>query len=157
MARTFECKTAIAAPPEAVFAALVNADAYGQWMPNFVRIERTGSGPLQVGESFRETRRMFGADSTEHFDVVEVEAPVRLVLRVDGSKGTTGKGLFTFEHLIEAQGTGSQLTLRGTVDVPGLVARLLGGVFIGMFKSAIAKDMSAMGNWIASRQSAGGG
>ncbi len=157
MARTFECSTAIAASPDEVFAALVNVDAFGQWMPNLVRVERAGNGPLQAGEAFTETRKMFGSESTEHFDVVAVEAPTRLVLRVDGSKGTTGKGVFTFEHLVQSQGDGSVLILRGTVDVPGIVARLLGGLFIGMFKSAIAKDMAAMARWIEAQRADKGG
>ncbi|MBM4344436.1 MAG: SRPBCC family protein [Deltaproteobacteria bacterium] len=156
MARTFKCTTAIAAPPEAVFAVLVDIDTWGQWLPNLVRVERAGSGPLQQGEHFRETRKMFGSESTEAFEVVELEAPRRLVLRVDGSKGTSGKGIFTFEHLVAAQGEGTLLTIRGSIDMPGFVAKLLGGLFMGMFKSAIAKDMEAMGRFAATRASGSG-
>lgn len=151
MAITLQCTVAVAAPPQVVYDALTDFTAFAEWMPNFVRAEVEGPRPTQAGTLIRQTRKMFGRESTELFEVIAAEAPHRLHLRVDGSKGTTGKGQFDFEYAIEADGAGSRLTMTGRIDMPGLVAKLLGSLFAGMFRKALLKDLGRFSEYAARR------
>ena len=44
MSSTFSTAVYIESPPSIVFEALTNLDAFGQWLPNFVRIEKLTGG-----------------------------------------------------------------------------------------------------------------
>jgi len=43
---------------------------------------------------------MFGQEATEHFEVVRLHEPNKIVLRCDGTKETTGKGEFIFTYTL---------------------------------------------------------
>src|SRR5690606_37405975 len=114
------------------------------WMPDFVRIERLTEGPFGVGTAFRETRRMFGRDSTEHFEVVGYEPGRSVVFFVDGQKGTMGKGAFRFTYTLAPEGTGTQLIVAGEVTGLGRLAELLGRLMLAPMKKMMAKDHAAL-------------
>lgn len=137
------------ASPDRVFAAMTDPEAMSRWMPNLVGIEALSEGPLQVGSRFRETRRMFGREATEHFEVTGYEPDRRLVLRVDGSQGTTGKGIFLFDHELVSEGEDTRVILRAEIDLGGgLFTRLMGWAMQGFFRKGIEGDLRALASWL---------
>lgn len=87
---------------------------------------------------------MFGKEASEHFEVVELDEPRKIVLRRDGTKGTTGKGEFIFTYIITSSDDVSEVTLLG--EIKGLTgfSKLFGKMMAGAFKKACAKDLDAL-------------
>ncbi|MGH9348390.1 MAG: SRPBCC family protein [Vicinamibacterales bacterium] len=143
MASTFSTAVYVESPPAVVFEALTNLDAAGQWMPNFVRIEKLTPGPVGPGSEWRETRKMFGKEATEHFRVTRFERPSRIDLLIDGSKGTSKRGEYAFVFEIVPERTGSNVELTGDIRMPGLRS-LFARFMMGSFKKACHKDLEAL-------------
>lgn len=134
----------IQAPPERVYAALCDPDAFGQWMPNFGGVERLTPGPFGVGTRFRETRKMFGTTGHEVFEVTEAEPGRRLGLYVDGKLGSTGKGEYRFTYDFSPEGPATRVRMQGDIQMPGgWLTRLFGKLMLPMMKKALDKDMLA--------------
>lgn len=134
----------IDAPPDRVFAAMTDFDGYGHWMNGFVGVEKLTQGPFGVGTEWRETRRMFGREASEVFEVTACEPPSRLNLRVDGTRGASRKGEYRFEYQLSPEGTGTRVRVNGQIHMPGWIAGLMSRMFAGMFKKALDKDMQAL-------------
>jgi uncharacterized protein YndB with AHSA1/START domain len=143
MAASFSTAVYVESPPAVVFEALTNLDAAGQWMPNVVRIEKLTAGPIGPGAEFRETRKMFGKESTEQFRVTRFDRPSRIDLFIDGSKGTSGRGEYAFVYELLPERTGTNVELTGDIRMPGIWG-LLGRFMIGGFKKACHKDLEAL-------------
>ena len=149
---TFTSEHRIDAPPERVFEAMTNPEGFGNWMQGFVRAERLTPGDFGVGTQFRETRKMFGKEATEHFEVTTCEPGKRLGLEVDGTKGTTGKGRYHFDYELEPTGTGTLVRTSAVIDMPGgLLTKLLGKLMGGAFKKACDKDLVALKTYLERR------
>lgn len=143
MATSFSTAVYIESPPPVVFEALTNLDAAGQWMPNFVRIEKITGGPIGPGTEWRETRRMFGKESTEHFRVTRFDRPSRLDLLIDGAKGSSGRGEYVFVFELLPERTGTTVELTGDIRMPGIWG-LFSRFMVGTFKKACHKDLEAL-------------
>lgn len=148
MGLTFRTEMEIGAPPERVFEAMTDPECWHHWMENLVRVDVLTDGPLGPGSQWRETRRMFGKDASELFEVKGFEAGRRLSLEVDGSQGSTGRGLFRFDYCIEPLDEGSRLRMNGRIEMPGFLSRLMSRLMMGTFKKACDKDLSALKKWL---------
>lgn len=144
MALRFTIERQFAQAPDLVFQALTDLDAMKAWMPNLVAMEKVTDGAVGEGTEFRETRRMFSKEASEHFRVSGYEPPKRLELFVDGSKGSSRRGEYRFSYTLRPAGGGTHLTLTSEVSGMGTFMELLGKLFMGPFKKAIAKDLEAM-------------
>ncbi|MCS0652477.1 SRPBCC family protein [Cytobacillus firmus] len=144
----FEVKRSIQASAQNAYKALIDLDSAKDWMNGLVGIERENSGPLIVGSQWKETRKMFGKEASEHFEVVELDEPNKIVLRCDGTKGTTGKGEFIFTYIIVPAGDASEVILLG--EIKGLTgfSKWFGKMMAGAFKKACAKDLDALINYL---------
>lgn len=138
----------INAPPERVFAVMTDMDAAGQWMPNFVRIEMLTPGEYGVGTKWRETRKMFGREASEVFEVTGLEPGKSLELYVDGTQGASKWGYYRFRYQLEPVGGKTSLTLTGEMGGLGVFMELLGRLMAGAFKKALGKDLDAMTDYI---------
>jgi catechol 2,3-dioxygenase-like lactoylglutathione lyase family enzyme len=105
----------VSAGPEHVFAIATDLDRARDWMNGFVGIEVVGNGPFGLRARWAETRRMFGKNATEDFEVMEFEPPSKISLYVDGSKGSSKKGEYFFTYVIE--------------ENTAVLAKLFGGFF----------------------------
>jgi carbon monoxide dehydrogenase subunit G len=120
----------------------------GEWMPGFVRVEVKTPGVTGVGLVFRESRRMYGREATEEFEVKAFEPPRRIRLFVDGTKGTMGKGAFTFDHTLEPKDGGTEVVLTGEATGMGRIGEWLGRIFlVRMMNKALEKDLDALKAW----------
>jgi uncharacterized protein YndB with AHSA1/START domain len=144
MSIEFEVTEMVRARPEQVFDALTDLDGAVHWMQGLTRLEALGAGAGAVGGGWRETRRMFGREATEEFEVTEYDRPRRLGLRVDGSRGSSGRGEYVFTYTLEPRDGGTQVRLAG--EILGLtgVAAVLGRLFAGTYRKSCAKDLSAL-------------
>ena len=148
MPLTCETEVTIAAPPERVFAALIDVDRMGEWMKGFVRVERLAEGPLAKGSQFRQTRKMFGREGGEVFEVFEFDPPRVLGLYVDGKKGSSGCGWYRFRHTLTPVGSGTRLVLSGEFGGQSGCMALLGKIMLGTMKKAFRKELLAFGAWV---------
>lgn len=144
MAVEFSVTQHIEVPPERVFRTMTDLEGAAAWMPDLIAVERLDDGPLAVGSEWRESRRMFGKEATEHFEVTGLDAPRSLRLRVDGTKGSSKRGEYLFHYELTPRGNGTEVRLDG--EIRGLlgVAALFGRLFVGPFRKACAKDLAAM-------------
>lgn len=145
----FSLTTEIAAPAERVYECLTDLEGYGAWMSGLVRVERLSGGPFAAGTRWRKVRRFNRRESGEVFEVAAADPPHDLALRVDGTQGSSGKGVYRFHYrLTEGEGEGGRgttcLELQVDFDLPGVVAKLLGRLARGSLKQAIAQDTAAM-------------
>jgi len=145
MALSFTSTRTICATPEDVFEALTNLDRLRSWMPNLVAIESLTEGPVRVGSQWKETRKMFGKEASELFEVTKFEPPERLGLFVDGSKGTTGHGAFHFTYDLTPSDQGTELVMNTTIDIgENWFIRQVGKLMSGTFKGACERDLDAL-------------
>jgi uncharacterized protein YndB with AHSA1/START domain len=154
MAATFTTSVYVEAPPAVVFAAFADIQRWKDWVPNLVAVEKLTPGPFGRGTEWREARKMFGKEASEHFRVTRWEPPSRLDLVADGSKGSSKRGeyLFTYELVPERSGTNVELT--GDIRMPGIWS-LVGRMMVGTFRKACHKDLEALKAHVESPSAAG--
>ena len=143
MSATFATSVYVEAPPPVVFAALSDIDHWKDWMPDFVGVEKLTPGPLAPGTEFRETRKMFGRQATEHFRVTRVEAPSRVDLVVDGSKGSSKRGEYVFTYELVPDRSGTNVEMTGDIRMPGIWG-FFSRRLVGTFKKLCHKDLEAL-------------
>ena len=148
MSLEFQSLTHFEASPERIFAVMTDLDAAAEWMPNIVSIERLDGDGFGVGTQWRETRKMFGKEATELFEVKHCDAARALDIYVDGRKGSSKKGEYHFRYRLEPRDNGTDLQLSATIHVEGWFAQLLGRLFIGNFRKTCEKDILAMKAYI---------
>lgn len=137
----------VQAPPATVFGVATDLDRAMEWMNGLVSIKKTGdkrAAPFGVGTEWGETRKMFGRDATEHFEVTEVMPNSKISLYVDGAEESSKKGEYFFTYHITPEGGGTRITLESEIRVEGKVNAVLGLVFGGFFKRAMKKDLRSM-------------
>ncbi|TCN26318.1 polyketide cyclase/dehydrase/lipid transport protein [Mesobacillus foraminis] len=144
MGIVFEVKKDFDATQEETYRGLLDLDSARNWMQGLVRMERLDQGPMRTGSEWRETRKMFGKEATEHFEVVQLHEPDLVVLRCDGTKGTTGKGGFLFTYKIGTAGDVTEVTLHGEINGLTGLAKVFGKMMAGTFKKACEKDLDAL-------------
>ncbi len=149
MAVEFTVQQHFANAPDRVFQALTDLDGAANWMPGLIKIEVLSEGAIGKGTEWRETRKIFGKEVTEQFEVTRFEPPTGLALRVDGSKGTSKRGEYRFEYQLTPRKGGTELTLHGAVRGLGGIVGLISKLF-GTFEKACAKDLQALATHLAS-------
>ncbi|WP_409274013.1 SRPBCC family protein [Neobacillus sp. SCS-31] len=127
-----------------MYESLLDLDSAQHWMQGLVGIERLNNGPMQVGSQWKESRRMFGKVATEHFEVVELHEPNKIVLRCDGTKGTTGKGEFLFTYILTPSNDQTEIILSGEINGLTGFAKFFGRMMAGAFKKACEKDLDLL-------------
>ncbi|MGH7645383.1 MAG: SRPBCC family protein [Gemmatimonadales bacterium] len=152
MALQFMIREEVAAPPAQVFAAATDLHAARQWMPNLVSLETLTAGPFGKGTKFRETRKMFGRDATEYFEVTGYEPGKQFEFFVDGTKGSSRRGQYRFRYAFAPSAKGTTVTLDGDIGGMGKIGELIGRLLMGpVMKKAIAKDLAALRKYVEQR------
>ncbi|WP_102272054.1 SRPBCC family protein [Cytobacillus massiliigabonensis] len=140
----FEVKRTTKVSKQTAYTGLLDLDSAKNWMQGLVRIDRLDEGPMKAGSQWMETRKMFGKEATEHFEVAELKEQERIVLRCDGTKGTTGKGEFVFTYIIASEGDQTVITLNGEIRGLTGLTKIFGKMMAGTFKKACAKDLDGL-------------
>jgi carbon monoxide dehydrogenase subunit G len=148
MAATFSCTQHIAAPKQKVFDTLTNFEGTRNWMKGFVRVEMIKGDKVEAGAIWRATRKMFGKDSTEEFEATLVSPPNEIRMQIDGSKGTSGKGMYYFRYLLEEKNGETDVTMSGEIaGLKGIMAFFL-KLFMPFFKKALTKDLKTLKEYL---------
>ena len=152
MSIEFEVERDVRVPKERLYNALLDLEAAEHWMQGLVGIEQQVAGPMREGSTWIETRKMYGSKASEHFEVVELVPNGKIVIRVDGTKGTTGKGEYHFTYRIAGTGDKSNVHLHGKIGGLTGVTKLFGKMMAGPFKKATAKDLDALKDYLESNK-----
>jgi uncharacterized protein YndB with AHSA1/START domain len=144
MSIEFQLTEILPGPPDRVFRALTDLEGAAQWMPGFRGIERVGDVRQGVGMRWRESRKIFGKEATEEFEVTHFHPPSHLAVRVDGSKGTSGRGTYEFDYRLAQRVGGTEVRMTGRIDGLSPVRQWLGSIR-SPYKSVCAKDLRALG------------
>ena len=144
MAITFDVTERFPVAPDRVYAALTDLEGIRSWIRGFVRLEQVAGHGFEVGTAWLETRKIFGREATEHFEVTAMEPPKRIVLRVDGRKGSSKRGEYLYDYHIEPDADGSVVHLHGEIRDLGRFGGLLGRLMVGPYKQACVKDLVAL-------------
>lgn len=154
MSIEFQVTEVLPGTPERVFQALTDLEAAAQWMPGYIGIERVGDVHQGVGMRWRETRKIFGKEVTEEFEVTHYHPPSHMAVRVDGTKGSSGRGTYEFDYRLAQRVGGTEVRMSGRIDgLPPLV-RWLGPILKGPYKSACAKDLRALAQHLRQQEAA---
>ena len=86
---------------------------------------------------------MFGREASEHFRVTRFERPSRIDLRIDGSKGSSGRGEYAFVFELLPERTGTNVELTGELRMPGIWG-LLARFMVGRLRKACHEDLEAL-------------
>lgn len=148
MSICFEVKRTINVSIQEAYKSLLDLEAANHWMKGLVGIKRLDEGPMRVGSEWKETRKMFGKEASEYFEVIELDEPNKIVLRVDGTKGTTGKGEFIFTYIIKPAGDHSEVTLNGEINGLTGLSKIFGKLMAGAFRKACEKDLDSLKDYL---------
>jgi uncharacterized protein YndB with AHSA1/START domain len=108
-------ETHIAAAPDAVFSVLSDPDAYGDWVVGSRRIRAADADFPAVGSKFHHQVGVPPFLLNDHTEVLENEAPTRLVLRAKTRPLATAR----VELRLTADGAGTHVVmLEGAGDLP---------------------------------------
>lgn len=149
MSIKFHIKEHFDCPPSRLYSTLIDIERAGEWMPDFVGMEKLTAGDFTKGTTFRESRRFQGKTTVEVFEVMRFEPPVRLELFADGAKGSSGRGAFRFSYELSPDATGTTLTLHVEAIGMSFWFRLLSPLFVLVFKRILARDHAALRAFIA--------
>lgn len=155
MASTIMVTELFRAEPRQVWRTLTDLDRAHAWMPNFVSIERAGAGPLRIGDTWKETRRVFGRLGAEHFAVVEARDGELLELLVDGRKGASRHGVYRFRWLLSPESGGCRVTHTCDLEQLTVQARLLRPLLSMVFRMGMKENLRAVQRHVESATPAG--
>jgi carbon monoxide dehydrogenase subunit G len=155
MSIEFQATETLPATPERVFQALTDIDNAPQWIPGIIAVERVGDVRQGVGMRWRETRKMRGKEATEEIEVTHYHPPSHLGLRIDGSKGTSGRGTFNFDYKLAQRVGGTEVRMTGRIDglLPPML-RWMGPLLAGFIKRESSKDLRALAQHLRQAEAA---
>jgi uncharacterized protein YndB with AHSA1/START domain len=136
------------APVSKVYGAFTDVAAFAEWLPDIVRIETLTDAPFGVGTKWRETRKMFGKEASEVFEVVAATPGKRIELFVDGRQGSSKRGEYRFTYDFQERDGKTKLDLHASITGMGWAGVLFGWLFKGMFRKAIKKDHEALRRFV---------
>lgn len=148
MSLQFEVKQTVQVSKQVLFESLLDLEAARHWKQGLVRIDRLDSGPVQPGSEWKEIRQVLGKEASEHFEVLELDEPEKLVLRSDGTKGTTGKGINIFTYEITTAGDASKIKVIGELKGMTGFAKILGKPITASFKKSYAKELEGLKRYL---------
>ena len=145
-----ELHETIVASPQRVFDLLADLDGAGAWMKGLVQMEKLTQGPFGVGTRWREVRHWLGQKTAETFEVTAADPGQRVEVVCNGKNGTHKDGHFRFTYALESDGTNTNLTVTEEITELGWFGELMGRVFSGVYKAAMARDVRAMKAYLES-------
>lgn len=154
MSIEFQVTETVPAPPDRVFQALANPDGAETWMPGLVRVERVGDVRSGVGMRWRETRIMRGREATEELEVTHYHPPSHFAVRIDGTRGSSGRGTYAFDFRLAQRVGGTEVRMTGRIDglLPPLL-RWMGPLLSPLYRRECGKDLRALAQHLRDVQS----
>lgn len=104
----------VACPPEAVFDVLSNVERLAEFSHITVEVRKGPGRPLEVGDTFEQTVKVFGVNLDTEWEVTEVQP--NTLIRVEGRSKSNGKASMT--ERLTPSGTGCTVQLEVDYDPP---------------------------------------
>jgi uncharacterized protein YndB with AHSA1/START domain len=146
-----EERVAVAAPPEAVFAAVADWEGQSDWVA-FTTVTADG-GPHRVGERLVAVTKVAGVGFRDPMEVTRFQPPRRIDVRHHG-RVVRGTGTF----LVEPAPGGAWFVWSEDVDLPLGVAGRLGFALVGpAFRLMLRRSLRRLARTVESRSRPGGG
>lgn len=139
----------IEAPPEVVFAAVTDFARAHEKVEAIQRVEMLTDGPVGVGTSFRETRRVFNREATEEMEVTAFDPPRSYTLECE-SHGCR----FSSEFRLAPNGSGTDLEMSFAAEPVSFLAKAMSGMMkpmMGKMAELCEKDLDDLKAAIESR------
>jgi hypothetical protein len=135
MTRQFSISTAVKAPPEKVWAVLLDIDRWPEWNPAITKIRLLDSGPFTVGSRahIRQPKLRPAV-----WKVTEIDERVRSFTWVTRNPGVQVTG----GHRVERDGEGSKITL--SIQFSGLLAPLVFGLTGGLTQRYVTREAQGL-------------
>jgi hypothetical protein len=148
MSQLFTLDQTIAAEPSRVFTRLTDADHWQEWVPNLVRVERLNDKPMGLGFAWRETRKRFGGQAADSYEVTLFEPETAFAVTCKGTKGSLGASETYVRYDLIPKGGLTNLAVLCEVDGLGNWGALKFWMFGGAIKKALAADVAALRRYI---------
>ena len=126
-----------------VFALVAEIEGYAAWLPGTVKVERVAGESGEVGAAYRVVEKQGRRRVTQRMEVVEVEAPRRLVVESRPWRGGES-AQWIWDFWPEGEGS-TRVTLVGEAELPralrfaGPVVRRLAGWMLGRYLRRLEK------------------
>ncbi len=114
MARA-EASLVINCPLDKVFAYLADISRGTEWQSELLEVQQTSNGPVGIGTTIREVRRLMGRNMETSFAVTEYEPDHRL-----GFKSTSGPIQMRAYYSLDGSGDGTKVTMTVEADLTGV-------------------------------------
>lgn len=131
------------APVERTFEVFTDLRGSPDRIPEIVSLEVLGEGEIGVGTRFRETRKMYGRNSTEEMEITSFEPGSSYAVECE-SCGAHFRTEFRFAPSAEG---GTDVVLDMEIRPVSLFAKLmspLSSLMMGSMTSALGKDMDRL-------------
>jgi carbon monoxide dehydrogenase subunit G len=146
-----EERVAVAAPPEAVFAAVADFQAQSEWVA-FTTVTTEG-GPHRVGERLVAVTKVAGVGFSDPMEVTRWDPPRRIEVRHHG-RVVRGTGTF----LVEPAPGGAWLRWAEDLDLPLGAAGRVGFAVAGpAFRLLLRRSLRRLARMVESRPRPRGG
>lgn len=135
---SFEITRIVDASVQRVFDVFTDIDNMGNYCKDIVKIEHLTAGPIAAGTKFKETRQVFGRESTETLTVEEFDPPDHWAI-----SGEFGGMVFMTRFDLQPEGDGTRLIVRTTVKPTNPLAwimSLFSPLFMGSMKKAMKRE-----------------
>jgi carbon monoxide dehydrogenase subunit G len=140
-----EERVAVAAPPEAVFAAVADWEGQSAWVA-FTTVT-AGGGPHRVGERLLAVTKVAGVGFSDPMEVTRWEPPRRIDVRHHG-RVLRGTGTF----LVEPAPGGAWFVWSEDLDLPLGVAGRLGFAVVGpAFRLMLRRSLRRLARMVESK------
>lgn len=138
-----EDQITVAAPIDVTFDTFSDIEGAAPILSGLNKVEILSDGDVGVGTRWRETRKMYGKESTEEMWMTEFDAPNRYVVAAE-SHGMKYESVYDFtatddgDTHVQSTFSGEPLTLMAKImSVPA-------GLMMGSVKKAFHQDMVDM-------------
>ena len=141
MAIAVTIETAVARPPDEVFAHIADIDQWPSWLiaSGIVRVERSSDGPLAEGEHLEVDQRAAGRAGTFRAQVTALQPPTLLALH-----GRDGDGVsIDIDAAVAPAGEGTSLRWSIRIGLP-LRYRMFESMARPQVERAAALDVEAL-------------
>lgn len=132
------------ASPADAFALMADFANAVHWDPATKASKRLDSGEIGVGSRFELTMEIFGRENAIEYEILEFEAPSRVVLR-----GENAGSVAIDEISVAPREGGSSVTYEAVVTMKGAY-KAIGPLFGPVFKRMGDSARDAIGPWLDS-------
>jgi carbon monoxide dehydrogenase subunit G len=91
---------------------------------------------------------MYGKEASEEFELKSCEPPHKFMVYVDGSKGSSKKGEYFFDHTLSPENGGTRFEIQAVIDGMGWMGFFISPIVRGFFRKAMHRDLLALKNHI---------